>query len=295
MINLCSGKHPNRYGQEDDFITPREVRDRCESIAVAAAARVARAVYRMGDQEGEVGGKAGGTGKAKEGKKTEYGDTFLDTLIDSEWEGATPSTSTASTSSSTGEFNGSKSGSKCGSTPLHVAVYRCHIDCVRLLLEEGADVGALTEGGMTAAHIAACLGATDILYLLLTKGVRVCVWYLCAWMILLCECVGVNGCLYPRCIYTSIHDDSNLNCKLTNPLLSPSFPRPSFLSPPFFFHPSSLPLFLPLSFPLPQGGRPGGGDAAWGDTPSPRRLQRPSLRPQTPPPLRFLGRRRRGR
>ena len=204
MINLCSGKHPNRYGQEDDFITPREVRDRCESIAVAAAARVARAVYRMGDQEGEVGGKAGGTGKAKEGKKTEYGDTFLDTLIDSEWEGATPSTSTASTSSSTGEFNGSKSGSKCGSTPLHVAVYRCHIDCVRLLLEEGADVGALTEGGMTAAHIAACLGATDILYLLLTKGVRVCVWYLCAWMILLCECVGVNGYVCTHVVYTRV-------------------------------------------------------------------------------------------
>ena len=174
------------------------MRDRCESIAVAAAARVARAVYRMGDQEEKAGGKAGGKdgGKGKEGKKTEYGDSFLDTLIDSEGGGATPSTPSTSTASTSGsKFN--------GSTPLHVAVYRCHIDCVRLLLEEGADVGALTEGGMTAAHIAACLGAKDILYLLLTKGVRVCVCGTCLRtcvcvddpLVWVCECVDVNGCL----------------------------------------------------------------------------------------------------
>jgi hypothetical protein len=56
-----------------------------------------------------------------------------------------------------------------GSTPLHWAAYNGHIEIVRLLLQNGADVNAKSNYGSTL-HWAASHGNVDILHLLVENG-----------------------------------------------------------------------------------------------------------------------------
>jgi ankyrin repeat protein len=60
-----------------------------------------------------------------------------------------------------------------GLTALGFAAARGHIEVVRLLLEQGADVEAKTEGGLTALMAAAALGHIEVVRLLLEQGADV--------------------------------------------------------------------------------------------------------------------------
>ena len=56
-----------------------------------------------------------------------------------------------------------------GATALHAAVIGGHIDILRTLLENGADINAQTDSGDTALHIAAIIGLKDIIKELLSN------------------------------------------------------------------------------------------------------------------------------
>ncbi|BBO66880.1 hypothetical protein DSCA_08100 [Desulfosarcina alkanivorans] len=63
---------------------------------------------------------------------------------------------------------------KNANTPLHSAVWKDHIDCVRILLDHHADVNAVNgDDSRTPLHIAAALGSTEIARLLLESGANV--------------------------------------------------------------------------------------------------------------------------
>ena len=57
-----------------------------------------------------------------------------------------------------------------GETSLHCAALNGHVEIVRLLLQNGADVKAKSNGGSTPLHWAAKFGHVDILHLLLENG-----------------------------------------------------------------------------------------------------------------------------
>ncbi|MQL97047.1 hypothetical protein Taro_029734 [Colocasia esculenta] len=57
-----------------------------------------------------------------------------------------------------------------GRTPLHLAIIKGHIRCVRALLERGADRNARSNDGRTPLHKAAALGAEEMVALLLDMG-----------------------------------------------------------------------------------------------------------------------------
>jgi hypothetical protein len=57
-----------------------------------------------------------------------------------------------------------------GATSLHAAAYNGHIEISRLLLQNGADVNAKSNGGYTPLHSAAIFGNVDILHLLVENG-----------------------------------------------------------------------------------------------------------------------------
>ena len=60
-----------------------------------------------------------------------------------------------------------------GSYPLHYAVYRRNESAVLFLLEHGCNVDAMDYNGLTAVHICAEKGYSEILELLITHGARV--------------------------------------------------------------------------------------------------------------------------
>jgi hypothetical protein len=53
-----------------------------------------------------------------------------------------------------------------GETPLHYAAWNGHVEIVRLLLQNGAEVNVRSNGGSTPLHWAAIFGHVDILHLL---------------------------------------------------------------------------------------------------------------------------------
>jgi ankyrin repeat protein len=57
--------------------------------------------------------------------------------------------------------------------PLHSAAAGRHLDVVRLLLANGADVNAEQQGGFTALHAAAQNGQVEMIQLLLANGAKV--------------------------------------------------------------------------------------------------------------------------
>jgi ankyrin repeat protein len=59
-----------------------------------------------------------------------------------------------------------------GFTPLHWAVFRGFGDCVRIMVEKGADVNMPNGRGETSLHIAAGTGYVDIVKQLLTYGAK---------------------------------------------------------------------------------------------------------------------------
>ena len=61
-------------------------------------------------------------------------------------------------------------GCNSGLTALHLASSRGHLDIVRLLLTEGADMTIGSNSGMTALHYACSNRRLDIIRLLLTEG-----------------------------------------------------------------------------------------------------------------------------
>jgi ankyrin repeat protein len=61
----------------------------------------------------------------------------------------------------------------CGyhGSPLHAASYRGHLDSMRLLLDHGANVNAMTEENMTSPLLSACYGGhLEVMRLLLERG-----------------------------------------------------------------------------------------------------------------------------
>ena len=62
-----------------------------------------------------------------------------------------------------------------GKTPLHVIIYwkRERVDIVRLLLDSGADVNAVTDRGSTPLHLAAACGFEKCVALLLERGAAI--------------------------------------------------------------------------------------------------------------------------
>jgi ankyrin repeat protein len=58
-----------------------------------------------------------------------------------------------------------------GWTPLHEAAWKGHVEIIRLLLQNGAEVNAKNNYGYTPLHYAACNGHIDILHLLVENGV----------------------------------------------------------------------------------------------------------------------------
>lgn len=57
-----------------------------------------------------------------------------------------------------------------GVAPIHSAVFGRDFDCVRLLVEAGADLDAAQEGGFTPVHAAAQNGDFEIVKLLVERG-----------------------------------------------------------------------------------------------------------------------------
>ncbi|CAF0876470.1 unnamed protein product [Rotaria sordida] len=57
-----------------------------------------------------------------------------------------------------------------GLRPLHYAVFENDIECVRLLVEFGADVNVIDEAGYSPLHLAAKYGFTDIMHILIDHG-----------------------------------------------------------------------------------------------------------------------------
>ena len=70
----------------------------------------------------------------------------------------------------TGGANVNADRDKYANTALHLASSRGHLDIVRLLLTEGADITIADNDGMTALHWASSRGHLDIVRLLLTEG-----------------------------------------------------------------------------------------------------------------------------
>ena len=55
-------------------------------------------------------------------------------------------------------------------SPLHIAVRQGFVECVKLLLDNGAKVDSSNAGGHTPLHEAAYRGYTDIMFELLKRG-----------------------------------------------------------------------------------------------------------------------------
>mmetsp|Transcript_14000 Transcript_14000/g.42272 ORF Transcript_14000/g.42272 Transcript_14000/m.42272 type:complete len:181 (+) Transcript_14000:154-696(+) len=65
-------------------------------------------------------------------------------------------------------------GGQSGFTPLHYAARAGHLDCAKLLLQNGCDINKQTRaGGATALHRAAYMGHLDVTHLLLSSGADV--------------------------------------------------------------------------------------------------------------------------
>lgn len=60
-----------------------------------------------------------------------------------------------------------------GCTPLIIASYKGHINCVRLLIKNGADIGSKSVSGRTALHAAVCGDHPSVVKLLLESGANV--------------------------------------------------------------------------------------------------------------------------
>ncbi|MDG1436869.1 MAG: ankyrin repeat domain-containing protein [Rickettsiaceae bacterium] len=60
-----------------------------------------------------------------------------------------------------------------GDTPLHIAALSGHTEAIKLLLERGTELGAKTNQGFTPLHIAAQNGHTEAIKLLLEQGAEV--------------------------------------------------------------------------------------------------------------------------
>ena len=66
-----------------------------------------------------------------------------------------------------------KKGSTLGSTALHQAARKGHKEIANLLINNGADVNAVTDNGVTPLHTSAGLGHKEIAELLIAKGANV--------------------------------------------------------------------------------------------------------------------------
>lgn len=66
-----------------------------------------------------------------------------------------------------------------GATPLHIAAFNGHHDCVHLLVSWGADVNAPTSEGCTPLHYAAYMGRAVVVSMLLQLGADYRLRYLC--------------------------------------------------------------------------------------------------------------------
>jgi ankyrin repeat protein len=60
-----------------------------------------------------------------------------------------------------------------GQTPLHLASIHCRTNVVELLLDKGANIGAVAKGNATPLHLAAQSGCSAAARLLLSKGASV--------------------------------------------------------------------------------------------------------------------------
>lgn len=58
-----------------------------------------------------------------------------------------------------------------GKTPTHIAAEKGHTECVKYMLEEGADPNVIDKRGMTPVHYAAMKGFDECVMCMLTKGV----------------------------------------------------------------------------------------------------------------------------
>ena len=61
-------------------------------------------------------------------------------------------------------------GHRAGETPLHFATSSKQIECVKLLIERGADIKLAARAGLTPVHIAAGIGHSDILKVFIDSG-----------------------------------------------------------------------------------------------------------------------------
>ncbi len=61
-------------------------------------------------------------------------------------------------------------GHRAGETPLHFATSSRQIECVKLLIERGADITLAAREGLTPVHVAAGIGHSDILKVFIDNG-----------------------------------------------------------------------------------------------------------------------------